>query len=64
MYPFTQPLNISKAIVLVRNPFDIIVSLFQFSLTVTQSRNCTNDFPVEFKTEWEGFVKFAVKIWN
>lgn len=64
VYPFTMPCNINQAIVLVRNPFDVIVSLFQFSLNATQSRNVANDFPTEFKTEWEGFVKFAVKVWN
>jgi len=28
VYPFTQPVGISKAIVLVRSPLDVIVSLF------------------------------------
>ena len=64
VYPFTIPCKISRSIVLVRNPFDVVASLFQFSFTTSQSRNCTNDFTVEFKAEWENFVKFAVKVWK
>jgi hypothetical protein len=64
MYPFGPlPQSASKAIVIARNPLDVIVSLFQFSLTGTQNKTCSNDFPVEFKSMWEWFVKFCCKIW-
>jgi hypothetical protein len=28
VYPFTMPMKVSTAIILVRNPFDVITSLF------------------------------------
>lgn len=52
-YPTTDdfklaPTTASKAIVLVRNPFDAIVSLFHLKTTNTHSLSVINDFPKEF----------------
>ncbi len=44
--PFANIMSAGRAVLLVRNPLDIIVSQFMMSSTMTHSRSCSNDFPV------------------
>lgn len=55
--PFAQPMGASRAVLLVRNPLDIIVSQFMMSATLTHSKSCSNDFVNEFADEWQWLVK-------
>ena len=64
MYPFTHPLKACKAIVLVRNPLDMVVSLFQMCVTLTHNKTCENDFSKEFVTDWDFAVTVYTRIWT
>jgi hypothetical protein len=64
IYPHTYPLSGSTAIVLARNPLDMIVSLFMMSLTLTHSKSCSNDFTKEFAEEWNWAVTQYMNLWN
>jgi thiol-disulfide isomerase/thioredoxin len=55
--PYANIMTAGRAVLLVRNPLDIIVSQFMMSTTVTHSRTCANDFTVEFADEWKWLVK-------
>mmetsp|Transcript_18422 Transcript_18422/g.17541 ORF Transcript_18422/g.17541 Transcript_18422/m.17541 type:complete len:122 (-) Transcript_18422:420-785(-) len=55
----TFPQNGSKAIVCIRNPLDIISSMFHLYLTTTHTKTCANDIPKEFPEEWEHIVKYG-----
>jgi hypothetical protein len=47
-YPFTAPIQASKAIVLVRSPYDVLASMWQISVNMTHTKSMKNDFPTEF----------------
>jgi hypothetical protein len=64
MYPFTCPLSGSLSIVLVRNPLDVIMSLFSLALTLTHNRTIGNDIQAEFGEEWDWAIKKYVALWN
>jgi hypothetical protein len=64
MYPFTAPISASKAICLVRSPFDVMASLWQLSVNGTHTRSMKNDFPNEFPEEWDWFVREHIDIYN
>jgi hypothetical protein len=62
--PYAPIMTASRAVLLVRNPLDIIVSQFMMSTTMTHSRTCTNEFNVEFAAEWDWLVKQQAALWN
>ena len=64
IYPFCKPIAGSKSLVLVRNPFDSMVSIWQLSVNMTHTRSMLNDFPNEFPEEWDWFVKEHIKVFN
>ncbi|MFS8160580.1 MAG: sulfotransferase domain-containing protein [Candidatus Roizmanbacteria bacterium] len=57
-------MSAGRAVLLVRNPLDIIVSQFMMAVTLTHSRSVSNDFPVEFAAEWQWLVKAQAVLWN
>jgi Sulfotransferase domain len=57
-------MSASRAVLLVRNPLDIIVSQFMMSATLTHSKSCSNDFVNEFAEEWQWLVKSQALLWN
>jgi hypothetical protein len=64
VYPYTPTVSGSKAVVLVRNPLDMITSLFQFAMTLTHNRNIANDWIVEFADEWDWSIKQYTNLWG
>jgi hypothetical protein len=63
VYPFCKPISGSKAVCLVRNPFDTMVSIWQLSVNMTHTRSMLNDFPNEWPEDWDWFVKEHIKIY-
>lgn len=60
----SKPVYGSRAVVVVRNPIDQIVSLWHFYSTFTHSKSCTNDIPNEFPELWQRFVKSQALFWK
>lgn len=54
---------VSKVILCVRNPLDVLVSYFNFSYTWTHSKQIKQEYHIDFKEIWESDVKFLFKIW-
>ncbi len=63
-FPFTTPFAGTKSLFILRNPLDTIVSYYQFVTTLTHNKSCSNDFTVEFESDWKWFVKDQALIWN
>mmetsp|Transcript_39610 Transcript_39610/g.29248 ORF Transcript_39610/g.29248 Transcript_39610/m.29248 type:complete len:141 (-) Transcript_39610:591-1013(-) len=59
-----RPHKGSAAVVIVRNPIDVTVSLLNFLVTNTHSQNIQNDFPKEFPKEWDHIVKLLTRVWK
>jgi hypothetical protein len=55
--PFATVMPASRTVLLVRNPLDIIVSQWMMSTTMTHNKTCSNDFTVEFASEWDWLVR-------
>jgi len=64
MYFFTVPHKGSKGLCLVRNPLDMIVSLFQMTVTLTHNKTCSNDWVNECPDEWAYAITMFTKIWS
>lgn len=63
-YPFTVPVTGCTAIALVRNPLDMIVSLFQMAMTLTHNRTLVGDWHIDFAEEWDWAIKQYVNLWR
>ena len=55
--------EVNKAICSVRNPIDAIVSEFNLILTWTHDEKVKQDFHIDFKEDWEIFVKKEFDLW-
>lgn len=54
----------NKAIVCVRNPLDIVISLLNINLTLTHNKNIDNDVKTELKEIWDWYVQTQIKTWH
>lgn len=50
----------SRAFIIVRNPYDIFMSFWQFFNTENHNLSMSNDFTTEFKEYWDLFLKGTV----
>ena len=58
------PQPISKAVICVRNPFDVLCSQMQFRLTNTHSHSTKNNIAAEFPEFWAEAVKQLTGMFN
>ena len=56
--------NAKRAIVLVRNPFDAIVSYFNMVITQSHTHSLLEDEYVKYADIWESFVYDETQIWK
>jgi hypothetical protein len=64
IYPMTTPVSGSKSVVCVRNPLDVMTSLFLFTATLTHNATPLNKFHTEFAEQWDWVVKEQFKFWT
>ena len=64
IYPITYPQNGSIAVVLVRQPLDMIMSLFQMAMTLTHTRTVSESVHDVLKEEWAWAIEQYVDLWN
>lgn len=56
--------KVSKAIVCVRNPFDVVCSAIQLRLTFTHNLTSKNNIALEFPEFWDGYIKNTAWLYN
>lgn len=57
-------ISATKSVVVVRNPLDVAVSMFQMGVTQTHTKSCNNEINKEFEEDWEWMVKNRSEAWN
>ena len=53
-----------KAICCVRNPLDVITSMFNFAGTHSQSSSVTNDTYTKLKDDWDKMMRNEASCWK
>ncbi|GBG26432.1 WSC domain-containing protein 1 [Hondaea fermentalgiana] len=57
-------LSASRAVLIVRNPFDAIVSYFNMVLTQTHTHTIEDDEFIKYADIWDAFVREEISIWK
>jgi len=60
----TPPFQASRAVLLVRNPFDAIDSFFNLMMTGTHTTSISNDIREKTTQVWEEFVLKEIRVWK